>query len=72
MATISDWEKLRVLLPHWIEHNDEHAGEFLLWADKVRSAGQEEVAEEIALAAQQLGWVNEALRAALRKLEGLP
>lgn len=72
MATISELEKLRVLLPHWIEHNDEHADEFRLWADRVRAAGQEEIAEEIALAAQQLGWVNEALQAALHKLEGLP
>jgi hypothetical protein len=69
MATGTDEDKLRVLLPHWIEHNAEHAAEFHLWAEKARSAGQEEVAEEIDLAAKELGWVNEALTAALEKLQ---
>ena len=65
---MDDLAKIRALLPHWIEHNEEHAAEFDQWAGRVRAAGQEEVAEEIALAAKQLGWVNEALSAALEKL----
>jgi hypothetical protein len=65
---MDDLAKIRALLPHWIEHHDEHAAEFDQWAGRVRAAGQEEVAEEIALAAKQLGWVNEALSAALEKL----
>ena len=65
---MTDQDKLRALLPHWIEHNAEHAAEFSLWAGKARSAGREEVAEEIDTAAKELGWVNEALNAALRKL----
>jgi hypothetical protein len=68
MATRTDEDKLRVLLPHWIEHNAEHAAEFRLWADKVLASGQEEVAEAIDLAAKELGRVNEALIAALEKL----
>jgi hypothetical protein len=71
MATMTDGDKVRALLPHWIEHNAEHAAEFRRWAEKVRAAGQEEVADEIALAAKELGWVNEALNAALDKLGGL-
>ena len=63
-------DKQRAMLTHWIEHNAEHAAEFGRWAEKVRDAGQEEVAEEIALAAKELGWVNEALSAALKKLGG--
>jgi hypothetical protein len=63
-------EKLRALLPRWIEHNAEHAAEFRLWAEKARAAGQKEVAEEIDTAAKELGWVNEALSAALQKLGG--
>ncbi|NIV39428.1 MAG: hypothetical protein GWN58_61465, partial [Anaerolineae bacterium] len=51
---MNDQEKARALLPHWIEHNTEHAAEFHRWAEKVRAAGQEEAAEEIALAAKQL------------------
>ena len=63
-----DEEKLRALLPHWIEHNDEHAAEFRTWADRARAAGQDEVADEIDTAAKALGWVNESLHAALEKL----
>jgi hypothetical protein len=70
MTTGTDQDKLRVLLPHWIEHNAEHAAEFRTWAEKARAIGQEEVAEEIDLAAKQMGWVNEALSAALDKLGG--
>ncbi len=28
-------EKLRVMLPHWIEHNRGHAEEFSQWADQL-------------------------------------
>lgn len=65
-ATLDD--KLRVLLPHWVEHNAEHAADFREWAEKAHQAGLQGVAEEIELAAKQLGWVNEALEAALGKL----
>ena len=65
---MNDQEKVRALLPHWIEHNAEHAAEFRLWAERVRAAGHEEAAEEIALAAKELGWVNEALASALETL----
>jgi hypothetical protein len=70
MASRTDEDKLRALLPHWIEHNAEHAAEFRLWAEKAQAAGREDVAEEIVLAAKQLGWVNEALNDARKKLEG--
>jgi hypothetical protein len=70
MAAINDLDKVRALLPHWIEHNAEHAAEFRDWAERVRAMGEEEVAEEIALAAKQLGWVNEALVTAQERLGG--
>jgi hypothetical protein len=69
MAT--DREKLRVLLPHWIEHNTEHAAEFSQWAEKILAAGEQEIAEELALAAKEMGWVNEALTAALEGIGDL-
>jgi hypothetical protein len=31
---MTDIEKLRALLPHWIEHNGEHAAEFSNWSEK--------------------------------------
>lgn len=63
-----DEDKLRALLPHWIEHNDEHAAEFRAWAERARAAGRLEVADEIETAAKELNWVNESLHAAMEKL----
>ena len=55
---LTDLEKLRTLLPHWIEHNAEHAGEFRTWAERGREA------------AQYLELANQALQKALGKLGG--
>jgi hypothetical protein len=68
MTAMTDLQKLRVLLPHWIEHNAEHAAEFREWAERARAAGQEGPATDIALAAEEMEWVNEQLAAALKKL----
>ena len=68
MTAMTDLQKLRVLLPHWIEHNAEHAAEFREWAERARAAGQEGPASDIALAAEEMEWVNEQLAAALEKL----
>jgi hypothetical protein len=65
MAAPSEQDKLRALLPHWIEHNAEHADEFRRWA---RAAGQ--AAADIEAAADEMLAANDALRAALEKLGG--
>ncbi len=62
---MEEQDKLRVLIPHWIEHNDEHAGEFRRWADKAGSA-----AAQVLEAAEAMARANEALAAALGKLGG--
>ena len=64
----TDQDKLRVLVPHWIEHNAEHAAEFRDWAQKARAAGGTRAAEEIEAAAQKLDEANAALNAALHEL----
>ena len=38
---MNEIEKLRVLVPHWIEHNAEHAHEFRIWAERAKKAGQD-------------------------------
>jgi len=67
---MNDQDKVRALLPHWIEHNAEHAADFRSWAERVRAMGQDEAAEEIDRAASELGRVNEILSSALGKLGG--
>lgn len=65
MATMTGKDKLRTLLPHWIEHNAEHASDFRLWAGL---AGDAEA--DIEAAADRMEAANEALAAALEKLGG--
>ena len=38
-------EKLKKLIPHWMEHNDEHAEGYKLWAEKISSSGMKELSE---------------------------
>ena len=64
---MNDIEKLRALLPHWIEHNEEHAENFRRWAEKARHLGLEEVADLIEEAAEKVRLCNEALAEALRR-----
>jgi hypothetical protein len=58
-------EKLRVLIPHWIEHNDEHAAEYRRWAEQAGQAGN-----DILAAVQALAQVNQSLSNALQKIGG--
>jgi len=61
--------KLRVLLPHWIEHNEEHADSFRQWAARVTEMGQDESARQIEEAVAHITACNQALDAALKSLE---
>ena len=62
---MNEQEKLRVLIPHWIEHNEEHADEFRRWAEQ---AG--EAAADIMAAAETMTRVNDFLGTALEELGG--
>jgi len=62
---MDDLQKLRVLIPHWIEHNGEHAGEFREWAGRAA-----DVSGEILAAADLLEQANAHLRKALNELGG--
>jgi hypothetical protein len=63
-------EKLRVLLPHWMEHNDEHAADFVGWAAKATLAGHDDAAQMISDAADAIRQANAALQSALEELGG--
>lgn len=62
---MNEQEKLRVLIPHWIEHNQEHADEFVKWAS---SAGNAE--QDLLEAAHRIVEANKVLSSALEKLGG--
>ena len=57
-------EKLQVLLPHWIQHNEEHAEESRKWAKRAHVAKA-----DIIVASQQLEVADQFVRLALEKLE---
>lgn len=63
---MNEKEKLRVLIPHWIEHNNEHAEEFRHWADQASPA-----APDLLAAAQAIARANKSLADALEKLGGV-
>jgi len=67
---MNEIEKLRVLLPHWIEHNSEHAATFRRWAEQARQAGYGDAARDVQIAAEKLEAANDALATALEKLDG--
>ncbi|MBF0487411.1 MAG: hypothetical protein HQK98_04555 [Nitrospirae bacterium] len=31
---MDDYDKLKAMLQHWLEHNDEHADTYVKWAEK--------------------------------------
>ncbi|MDM8000584.1 MAG: hypothetical protein QUS33_11465 [Dehalococcoidia bacterium] len=61
--------KLRILLRHWVEHNEEHAEEFAEWADKAKAGGRPQVHDCMMKAVKQMRGVNKSLLAALEGLE---
>jgi alcohol dehydrogenase YqhD (iron-dependent ADH family) len=65
-----DLAKLHILLPHWIEHNEDHAQGFRKWGERARDLGQEETAQRIEEAVERMATCNRALTAALEALEG--
>jgi hypothetical protein len=62
---MSEIDKLRVLLPHWIAHNGEHAAEFREWAGRAGTAE-----EPILAAAKLVEEANARLEQALEQLGG--
>lgn len=63
-------EKLRVLLQHWIEHNQGHAKEFEKWRQIADGDGESAIATHIAEAISDMLKANEALEHALLKAGG--
>jgi nickel/cobalt exporter len=58
---MNELEKLRILLPHWVEHNAEHANEFRTWAERLQLAGEADVAERLLVAAALLDNAHDLL-----------
>ncbi len=57
-------EKLRVMLPHWIEHNRSHGEEFAGWAEQLTPTNAE-LSGQLNSAVQALKNAQQALEKAL-------
>ncbi len=40
---MDDLEKLKHLIEHWAEHNDEHAKTYLEWSERIGETGKKEL-----------------------------
>ncbi len=69
MGDMTDLEKLRVMLPHWIEHNRGHGEEFAQWAERL-APDDAEIAALLQNAVRSLQEAQTALEAALAKAGG--
>lgn len=63
-----DVGKLRVLLPHLVEHNRDHVTDVSRWAHVAREAGLDAVADELDKAVDLSRRIGECFEAAVKKL----
>ena len=63
-------EKLRLLLTHWLQHNEDHGKEYAKWAAVAREAGESSAAECIEQAVELLAKADRAFENALTSVGG--
>jgi len=63
-------EKLRLLLTHWLQHNEDHGKEYAKWAAVAREAGESTAAECIEQAVDLLAKADSAFEKALTSVGG--
>ncbi|MFH1217681.1 MAG: hypothetical protein V1706_14385 [Pseudomonadota bacterium] len=67
---LTELEKLRVLIPHWIEHSHSHQHEFAKWLEVAKKEGAAETAEAIRKAMEKMAKTDKYLKKALESLGG--
>ncbi len=70
MREKTELEKLRILLPHWIEHSHSHQEEFKKWAAVAKDEGKADVSDLIEIAIAAMTEANSALEKSLDSLGG--
>ncbi len=65
---MNDLAKIQMLLPHWIEHQLEHADELRIWAERIRLAGRADVADRLLAAAGLLQQAGDQLSGLLKQM----
>ncbi|HIJ79023.1 MAG: hypothetical protein OEY01_08395 [Desulfobulbaceae bacterium] len=70
MSEKSTIEKLQILLPHWVEHNNNHEAEFSKWAEAAGQAGEKSLAELLNKAVASMAATDAILKEALKLVGG--
>ncbi len=66
---VDDLEKLKMLLHHWLEHNNEHALLYRNWAAKASSSGNRRLADLLEKLCQETEKLNELFEKAIKAAE---
>jgi hypothetical protein len=62
-------EKLKKLIPHWMEHNDEHAETYKDWAEKMSSLEKKELSEILIRLHQESRKLKALFKEAMRMID---
>ncbi len=66
---LSDLDKLRKMAEYWVNHNEEHARSYRLWAGRAREAGRQETARLLEELAEDFSRHNGKLREIAASIE---
>ncbi len=67
---LSTKDKLRHLLPHWIEHNHAHGDEFKRWAEELEKDGESLLAKQLLTIYNKAEEIEELLKKLLESAGG--
>lgn len=65
---MTELEKLKHLLQHWIEHNDAHVATYSEWALRVDALGQKELSDILTEIAEDSKKINNLFNKAIHLL----
>jgi hypothetical protein len=66
---MNELEKLKHLLHHWKEHNDEHAETYRQWAEKASALGNEELSKILAALCNEAKKLNGLFEEAMKLID---
>ncbi len=64
---MNEKEKLKKLLVHWLEHNNEHAATYRVWAQKMAEEGDGELSRLLMKLGDEVSMLNAILEEAITK-----
>ena len=64
-------DKLKKILPHWLEHNKKHEAEFLSWIVELEKDGEQELAGQLQKAVGAFVIAQQALEKTVEMMGGI-